>query len=45
MVMTVWEDGATRERIERIGVDAYYTKPIDLEKIVTKIMSLIMLKG
>ena len=45
MVMTGWEDGATRERIERIGVDAYYTKPIDLEKIVTKIMSLIMLKG
>lgn len=45
MVMTGWEDGATRERIERIGVDAYYTKPIDLEKVVTKVMNLMMVKG
>ena len=44
IVMTGWEDGETRERIERLGVSAYYPKPIDLEKVVTKIMSLIMLK-
>ena len=45
VVMTGWEDGATQERIEQIGVDAYYTKPIDLEKIITKVMSLIKVKG
>lgn len=45
IVMTGWDDGETRERIEsQIGVDAYYPKPVDLEKIVTKIISLVMVK-
>ncbi len=44
IVMTGWEDGATQERIKRIGVDAYYIKPVDLEKVSTKTMSLLMLK-
>ena len=45
MVMTGWEDGAVRERIEReIGVSAYYSKPVDLEKVITKIMNLLMVK-
>lgn len=45
IIMTGWEDGGeTRERIEGIGVDAYYTKPIDLEKVVSKIMSMVMIK-
>ena len=46
IVMTGWEDGSVRERIEReIGVAAYYAKPIDLEKVITKVMSLLMVKG
>ena len=45
IVMTGWEDGETQARIERMGVDAYYTKPIDLEKVVTKVMNLMMLKN
>lgn len=45
MVMTGWEDGETRERIEKIGIAAYFSKPVDLEKVVTKIMSLLMVKG
>lgn len=44
IVMTGWEDGDTRGRIERIGVDAYYNKPIDLEMVVTKILSFLMVK-
>lgn len=45
IVMTGWEDGETQERIEReIGIAAYYNKPIDLEKVVTKIISLLMVK-
>ncbi|MCM8776002.1 MAG: response regulator [Candidatus Omnitrophica bacterium] len=46
IVMTGWEDGATRERIEKqIGVAAYYTKPVNLEKVITKIINLLMVKG
>lgn len=45
IIMTGWEDGSTRQRIEKeIGVDAYYTKPVDLEKVIAKIMSLMMIK-
>ena len=44
IVMTGWEDGETKERIEGLGVSAYFSKPVDLEKVVTKIMSLIMVK-
>lgn len=44
IVMTGWEDGETKERIEKIGVSAYFAKPVDLEKVVTKIMNLMMVK-
>lgn len=44
IVMTGWEDGETRQRIEQMGVAAYFTKPVDLEKVVTKVMNLIMVK-
>lgn len=45
IVMTGWDESGTQERVEEIGVDAYYKKPIDLEKVVTKIMSLLMVKN
>lgn len=45
IIMTGWEDGQTRERIEKeIGVAGYYSKPIDLEQVVTKVVNLIMVK-
>lgn len=45
IIMTGWEDGKTRGRIEnQPQVAAFYPKPVDLEKVVTKVMSLIMLK-
>ena len=44
IVMTGWEDGATRERIENMGIAAFFSKPIDLEKVITKVMTLIMVK-
>lgn len=44
IVMTGWEDGETQARIEAMGAAAFYPKPIDLEKVITKIMSLLMLK-
>lgn len=45
IVMTGWEDGETRERIEsQPEIAAFYSKPVDLEKVITKVMSLIMLK-
>ena len=45
IVMTGWEDGETKQRIERKGVDAYFSKPMDLEKLVTKIINLLMIKN
>ncbi|HOW60106.1 MAG TPA: response regulator [Candidatus Omnitrophota bacterium] len=45
IVMTGWEDGETKQRIERMGIDAYFSKPMDLEKLVTKIISLLMIKN
>ena len=45
IVMTGWDDGETREKISReFAVDAYFDKPIDLEKVMTKIFSLLMVK-
>ena len=43
IVMTGWEDGETKRRIEKMGVDAYFSKPMDLEKTITKIISLLMI--
>jgi len=45
IVITGWENGETKQRIEKLGVDAYFNKPMDLEKLVTKIISLLMVKG
>jgi DNA-binding NtrC family response regulator len=45
IVMTGWDDGATQERIEKIGVAAYFSKPVDLEKLVTKVINLVMTKN
>lgn len=42
IVMTGWENEDARRRIERTGIDAYLTKPMDFEKLVTKIISLLM---
>ena len=45
VVVTAWNDGITRERIEKqIGVDAYFEKPVDLEQVVGKVMELLMVK-
>ena len=43
IIMTGWDDAETKNRIvHEIGVDAFFQKPIDLEKVITKIFSLIM---
>ena len=45
VVVTAWDDGTTRERIEKeIGVAAYFEKPVDLERIIGKVMELLMSK-
>jgi len=45
LIMTAWNDGTTRERIEtQIGVDAYFEKPVDLERVIGKVMGLLMVK-
>jgi len=45
VVLTAWNDGVTRERIEKeIGVAAYFEKPVDLERVIGKIMELLMVK-
>ncbi|MBI2166765.1 MAG: response regulator [Candidatus Omnitrophica bacterium] len=45
VVLTAWDDGDTRERVEReIGVDAYFEKPVDLERVIGKVMELLMVK-
>lgn len=42
IVMTGWEDGQTRNRIQHeIGVDAYFDKPFELEKLVDKVLQLV----
>lgn len=45
IVMTGWDDGITQDRIEKAGVAAYFSKPVDLEKLVTKVISLVMVKN
>lgn len=45
IIMTGWEDGETKQRIEKMGVDGYFTKPMNLEKLITKIISLLMIKN
>lgn len=43
VIVTAWNDGTTRERIERdFGVDAYFEKPVDLERVIDKVMELLM---
>lgn len=45
VVMTGWDDGETRQRILReVGVEAYFDKPVDLERVVSKVFELIMVK-
>lgn len=45
VIMTAWSDGETRERIEKeIGVAAYFEKPVDLERVIGKVMELLMSK-
>ena len=45
VVMTGWDDGWTKNRIlNEIGVAAYFEKPVDLERVMTKVLELIMLK-
>ncbi len=45
VIVTAWDDGATKERIEKeIGVAAYFEKPVDLEHVVGKVMELLMSK-
>jgi len=41
VMMTGWEDGLTRARIEQIGVDAYFEKPFELEKVLETLMRLL----
>lgn len=39
IVMTGWEDGQTKQRIEsEIGVDAYFYKPVNLEEVVETVL-------
>ena len=41
IIMTAWNDGETKERLEReVGVDAYFEKPVDLERVMEKILNL-----
>ena len=45
VIVTAWNDGITRDRIEnQIGVSAYFEKPVDLEQVIGKIMELLMVK-
>lgn len=45
VIVTAWNDGATQKRIEgEIGVEAYFNKPVDLERVIGKVMELIMVK-
>ena len=45
IIVTAWDDGITKARIENeIGVAAYFEKPVDLERVVGKIMELLMVK-
>lgn len=44
VIVTAWNDGSTRERIEReVGVEAYFEKPVDLERVLGKVAELLNL--
>ena len=46
VVMTGWDDGETRDRfLNEHKVDAYFDKPINLEEVITKVFSLLMVKS
>lgn len=45
VVMTGCVEGHVQEHVESLGISAYYSKPVDLEKVIAKVMSLIMVKG
>ncbi len=42
IVITGWEDGLTRDRLERIGIDAYFEKPFNLEAVLETMMKLLL---
>lgn len=44
IVMTAWNDGETKERLLRQGVSAYFEKPTDFERVIQKIVELVMVK-
>lgn len=45
VVMTGWDADQIKERITtEIGVDAYFEKPVDLERVITKVFELIMVR-
>ena len=45
IAMIGWEDGRTRERIiNEIGVEACFDKPVNLGQVVSKVVSLIMVR-
>lgn len=44
IVMTGWEEGGTEQHVLSLGADAFFPKPIDLEKVVAKVMSFLMVK-
>lgn len=45
VIVTAWDDGTTRERIEKeTGVAAYFEKPADLERVIGKVMEILMSK-
>lgn len=45
VIVTAWDDGTTKDRIEKeIGVAAYFEKPVDLERVIGKVMELLMSK-
>ena len=46
ILMTGWEDGDTQERMEKDErVSAFFTKPVNLEEVVTKVINLLMVKS
>jgi len=45
IVMTGWDDDHTKDRImKEIGVAAYFEKPVDLMRVITKVFELIMMR-
>ena len=44
IVMSGWDEGDTQKKLEDIGIAAFFKKPVDLEKVITKVMNLMMVK-